>query len=500
MRNLYLVLRMRADEMFGLSTTRYETNGKKKTFSILHKVIMALVAVILFVAIFVASKLLAANGFATILPTVSYVIASVVTFLMTILQLNDTVSGDEDSEFLLSMPFGIGTVPISMFLTMYLKSLVYTALFEVPMIIPYVSVVGGSTGFWVHWVIGFLATCLPISGIAALIGMTIALILSSSSRNNQIQSTIYLVVSAGAVALVFNLVRKIGHVFVDGIGQDPADLSANIVKELCVNYNFARLYQLGVVEMTNVYTFLFVLLSVIWYLFFLGLLTVSYKEFIIALRCPITYQDYEFKALEAKDMEKALFKRELEQFLRSKSYLVSSLVGPIVATVIGIFLAVIGGEEFFTRFGAATVAAGIKNALPAIICFVVALGCTSYCAMSIEGKRHWIMETMPMDERIIEKSKIKVSLLVTVPTAIITSILFVIAFRPNVIIAIATVILPLAYAVLTSWWGIKMDSKYADYSSEDERQAMRHGTSFLFAYLPSVVIPLVIAAVIIAVA
>ena len=45
-----------------------------------------------------------------------------------------------------------------------------------------------------------------------------------------------------------------------------------------------------------------------------------------------------------------------------------------------------------------------------------------------------------------------------------------------------------------------MDSKYADYSSEDERQAMRQGTSFLFAYLPSVVIPLVIAAVIIAVA
>ena len=491
MRDLGLLLKLRLNESLGISSTLHEQDKRKKAQKCLHGVVMLLMAVIVVEVVTTVSLWLADIGCAPMLPVLGYMISSVITLVFTILSINNTLSGNQDIEFLMSMPFHSVTQVAVMFLLMYMKNLLWTLLVSGPMGIVYAMEMQVSSDFWGMWILGLLFTGLPASGIAALLGMIVAVLLCTSKNSNMIQSIISLGVIGGMLLLVVVMLNQIGNGLLETIHQNSDVVCQNIIDGITLNYKLGRFYQNGIVEQQPMWIFLFVLISVVWYGFFVFFLSMSYQELILALRSPVEYKQYMRDEWVQKDLKKALYKRELEQWLQSKSYMVSSLVGCVCAVFLAVAFLIKGANEWCAMFGLMPYFEAIKWCMPFVLCLFVGMSCTSYCAMSMEGRRHWIMQTMPVDEKVLKTSKVKLNLTITVPTVIVSAWMLCVAFEVSVIEGVLYFLIPLVYAGISAWWGICVDSKYADYSSESENQTMHQGMSFVLGYLPGIVIPVI---------
>ena len=495
MHDLALLMRLRADELFRISSTKYETNPKQKAFRRAHTLIMVLLAVAVFAGLFVLSQKLAALGFRDMLPSMGYILATVVTFLVTVLKMNETLAGTDDAEYLLSMPLRNGVQVLTIFLTQYLRNLFYTFLISAPMGIVYALSAPVPGKYWVYWVIGQLVTCMPISGIGSLVGMVVALILSASTRSNLIQSIVAIVTTGVTISVLLNIINKMGIIMQKGLGKSPEELASEFVTVFSQNYRFSRLFQLGIVEMSPVWTALFIVLSAVWYGFFVFLLTMGYNVIIISLRCPIDYHEYELTELKQQPLSRALYKREAANLFHSRAYFTNSFLGVLLGILIPLQLARTGAATFFGRFGLSAWEHPAAVAAPFVLCLFIALANTTYCSMSLEGKRHWILETSPMDGAVLRRAKQNLNLTITVPLALLSAALTIVAFRPGIVLSLLTVLLPIGYAFATAWYGSVIGERYADYSATSEQQAMRQGVPFLLGYLPMVLLPAALAVI-----
>lgn len=496
MHDLALLMRLRADELFRISSTKYETNAKQKAFRRVHTLTMLVLAVAVFTGLFVLSQKLAALGFRAMLPSMGYILATVVTFLVTVLHMNETLAGSEDAEFLLSMPLRSGVQVFTIFLTQYLRNLFYSFLVSAPMGIVYALSAPVPGKYWVYWVIGQLFTCMPISGIGSLVGLAIALLLSSSTRSNLIQSIVAIVTTGVTIRLLLGIINKMGVVMEKGLGRPPEELAQEFVTIFSQNYRFSRLFQLGIVEMTPVWTVLFIILSAIWYGFFIFMLTMGYNVIIISLRCPIDYHEYELTTLKQQPLSRALYKREASHLFHSRAFFTNSFLGVLLGILIPLNFAQVGGHTFLSRFTLDAFERPLMFAMPFVLCVFIALSNTTYCAMSLEGKRHWILETIPMNNSVLRRAKQELNLTITVPLALLSALFTVLAFHPGIGLSVLTFLLPLAYAFATAWYGSIIGEKYADFSATSEQQAMRQGVPFLLGYLPMVLLPAVLAVVV----
>ncbi len=450
-----------------------------KEFADPRKLILVPMYAVVFFGIFELAKYLDASGQTSTLPILGYVMALALTFITTILKINDTFSGKDDSEFLLSMPFSSAVQVFSMFTIMYVKNLAYCILTELPCLLVYMQTQHINIPVWI---IGLLFTSLMINGIAVLVGIVIILGLASSPKKNQIVSGISLTLIAAVIALVLLLADRI-YLVTTGV----AGLDVSIVGEVTHYFRIARFYQMGIVEgeITNI--LLYVFMSLIWYAVFLFMHTMAYQTVITELRSPAVYGTMDEVKGTPKEPEKALLKKEINQFLRSRSYLINASIGLILGIALPINFIILGTETLGM----------LKWAVPAIICLCVGLSCTTYCSLSMEGRRHWIMETIPMEVNDVVKSKVLINLYLTVPMSVISGILFAIAFHANVIQIILYLVVPVLYSFLTAILGIKLDIKYGSFKSESEDIVLRQGKPFLLGYVPFVVVPVVVAALIV---
>ena len=482
MYNFFLLLKIRLDEMFEISTTKFQKQFSKKFSYLFHKIIMLLLYITGFYFFYLLAYFLGTLGLAEILPVTGYLGAMVITFISVLLTINETFTGNEDSEFLLSMPISAFNQVIVLFIIVYIKNLLYCIMIEVPFYIVYHQCVSGGCNFG-PWLIGLLFTSLPVCGIATLVGMVIILSIVHSPKKNQIMSVISLVFVFTAIIILIAIADTI-YLTVTG-GSIFENMASLIISNLTSNLKFARFYQLGIVEGQITYTFLFVFMSIIWYAVLLFMHTMAYQTSITALRSPISYGEKDtndiLSLMKENGTQIAMVKKEISQFLGSKSYLMHSMIGIILGIVLPINFLVVGVDEFDTYIAK----------IPFLICTLVGVSCTTYCALSIEGRRYWIMEASPANLWELNKAKIFVNLIFTLPMAILSGTLFSVAFYTSVLQTLLNILLPASYAFVSAYYGIIINAKFVDYSCESEEMVMNRGTTFLLGYLPVILLPLI---------
>ncbi len=492
MRNLWMILKNDCNESLGLSALAHERGTSRKWASFLKVLVELLMVICVFWAFHALGRGIAKVGFADAIPLFGYTIGTILSLVITILKINESLAGKTDAEFLMAMPLSNFVQVLVIFLRLYLWNMLFVLLSNIPMIMSYVDVRHPDATFWVLWIIGLLLTSLPVTGVAALVGTFLALILSSVKNSNMIHSIITLSVFVAVSAVVLNIGNGFGKVL--GNGQNVEHMISVIVG----NYKLGYFYQHGIMGRETGWLFLFILISVIWNLLFVFFMSMSYEEVILALRAPKFYRSFSYGTQTQTEMQKSLFKKELQQWLHSRSYMLSTLMGVLFAVIFSVFFLIKGPQDLFAEYGVMKYYDTIKNAIPFLLATFAAASCTTYCAMSMEGRRHWIMETMPMDETLIKKSKWKLNIVTVLPPIVLSSILLAIAFRVSALQWILYLVVPAAYTIVSAWWGLFIDTRFADYSSESENQILRGNTSFFAGFIPGVVLPLVIMMLIIA--
>ncbi len=486
MRNFFLMLKIRLDEKFEISSTFTQKDPQKKVYMVFQRILMLAILAIVFVALKFFANYLAAAGLGETLPILGYYAAVLVTFLVTVFGIYEDFSGNEDSEYLLSMPFSGAVQVFVMFVMLYVKNLLFCLIIELPFYMTYREAVGTDLHVGT-WIVGLLFTSLPISGIAVLIGMFVILCLVSNQYKEQIITGVTVLVITIAVAFILVMADRIYMVSTGQVVYDGVSVSQGFLKEICKNFRFGRFYQMGIVDGSVPYIILFMFISFIWYGVFLFFHTVAYRHIITALRSPMAYGEMSREKVVARlkvtQAKTAMLRKEAAQFFRSRRYILQAAFGLVLALAIAVNFVVIGTEGFqeYSKY------------VPVFLCLCVGISNIAYCAMSMEGKRNWIINTSPLSKKELRQAKSKINIYLVAPVVIIAGVLLGVAFQVNVLVMILYFVLPIAYLfvlVLYSGW---MGSTFASFNYESEDMAMHRGVPFLFAYVPGVVIPIVVA-------
>lgn len=479
MSNFLLLLKVRLDQMFEISATFRQSKLNKKVGMISHHIIMILLYGIIFGVIYRLADYLKDLGFAGALPVIGYFGAVALTFIFTIIKINETFTGNEDSEFLLSMPFSSATQVFVMFVMMYIRNLLCCVLIELPIYLVFKPAASGTLAFGT-WLWGLLLTSLPMCGIAVLVGMFIILSIVHMPQKNQIISGIALFFTAIAIVLGIVMADRIYLVATGRVTFEGEVLADGLVKEICRNFKFGRFYQKGIVEGDTAYIFLFSFLSLIWYVILLFMHTMAYQSVITQLRCPIAYGELErkevVKRLKEHNLFMVLLKKEFNQFTRSENYLLQCSIGVLLGIAVPVNFLIIGTSGLEE----------MQIMIPLLLCLFVGISNITYCSMSMEGKRHWIIEAAPLEISLLRNAKLSLSLFIMAPMVVFGGIIMGIAFNLNMAKTLLYIVIALIYAVIISLCGNIIGERFADYGSESESVVLHRGMPFLIGYLPGI--------------
>ena len=456
----------------------------KEDFSFVRLLILTTIYIGIFITLCKLSQFIGRIGLSSILPITGYIMTLVITFLVVILSLNDLFSGNEDSEYLLSTPIGIFSQVMVMFVRMYIKNLLYTILIQVPFLLGYISY-GGSISM-IKWVIGLLFTSLPICGIATLIGMVILLSLARNNHKNLIMSILTILSMIVAIIILIVVIDRIYLISTHQVHFDASVVSQSIIQELSKNLKFARFYQYGIVQNDIGYLLLFIFMSVIWYGVLLFMHTMAYQTVITALHAPnshgIKTKQEVLNKMHMRSPYRTLIHKELSQLLGSKAYLTHISLGMILALILPINFMIIGTDHFLQY----------KNMIPILLCILIGISNISYCSLSFESKRYWIVSSAPIDHKLVIKSKGLVNILFILPIMIISSICFSIAFKCSIDMMIINIIISILYTILITLYGLYINSIYRNYYSETESIILHLSQNYILGYLPGILLPLII--------
>ncbi len=486
MRSLALLMKLQLDGIFRFSEFRYAKSGKAKIAFFLRSLVPLLLAFVLYGVCYYLGQTLSKGGLAGVLPVLGYLLGSLLTLIFTMIKINELLAGDDNALFLLSLPISTFWHVFLIFLRLYVECTILVLLSNIPFLQAYLMAVSVDGGFLGRWIVGLCFTCLPITGIASLAGIFLALILCSVKNSNLLHSMIMLAVLFVMGLLVGNSIGNVSNAV--SMHKDQSE----IIRAICANYSFGRMYQNGVVENNGAFFFLFLVASSVRFLFFFLFMLVAYQEIVLALRAPKVYKTFSYGTQEAKTKHRALEERLWSQWIHSRSYMVSTLIGPMYALMSSAFCLL--REQEIRQFLYADCGRGRVDLV--ILCLLLALlgmGCSSYCGFSMEGKRHWIMESMPMEEKDMEGLLVKRNLFITIPVAVVSCIFLALAFSFGILESLGFLLCSLAYCLLTAFYGAKIDKKFADYSMLSENQILRQSTSFFLGWLPGVAIPLLLA-------
>lgn len=448
MNDFFLVAKVRLNQRFKISVLKHEKSRPKKFRTVFGWVIKAFLFILAGLLIYSVSQTLAARGYADALPLMSYVIGSMISLILAILKINEMVSGQNDVDFLLSLPIPKVIQIALMFIRIYLESSLFVLLFAVPMVIVYAGAVQVTFLFWLRWLLGAVLTALPVNGIASVVGIAIALILSTLRRRNLVQS----ILSLAVIGLLLVLSLHMIYLVLDIINSETSGVAAagEIVEVICENYAFGRLYQRSVVQGILGYVLLFILLSGIWYVLGTFFLNIAYQDFMLALKAPVEYKEYTLGFLKQQDLKRALFSRELSLWLNSKSLMMRSLVGAEIAVILACWF-LIRGDRLFVSLGLEAQRTVVLWLLPLAVCVCLTLCSLSFAFTSQEGKSAWILKSAPIGNKLISSARGKVILFITVPIALITAVIFSAALRLSFGMAVYYLLLPLFVSLIAAY-------------------------------------------------
>jgi ABC-2 type transport system permease protein len=113
--------------------------------------------------------------------------------------------------------------------------------------------------------------------------------------------------------------------------------------------------------------------------------------------------------------------------------------------------------------------------VPFIFGWMVSMGVTTSSAISMEGKSLWIIKSLPVSARDWLAAKIKVTLLLAIPSILIASTLVVIGLKPGIVDAIWMYLVPLAYTFAFSVFGLWLNIRMPRLDWQSEAEAIKQG-------------------------
>lgn len=402
------------------------------------------------------------------MPSLFMALSSILVLMTTIFKVKGTIFGFRDYDMVMSLPVKNSEIVASRLILLYSINLVFSIMIMLPVMIAYGIIARPGLLFYIFTIISvFLIPLLPII-IASILGTVITYAAMRFKYSNVVYMTLSFILLLALMIIPF---------FIQDSEEAFAIIHQVIADQINNIYPLAGLYSRAVTEYDLVSMIIFITISVIAFIiysFVVGKLFVKINTLIMTGR---NKTNYKLGELKTSSPMRSLFKKEVKRYFSSNVYVMNTAFGVVMLVILAIALPFVDLDTIIVEFDITGV---IKDIMPMVITFCIAMSCTTMASISIEGKNLWIIKSLPVSVKSIFTSKILVNLSILVPAFIATIFIAVVLQVPLVqgFIMTLTVVF---FSVFVALYGLVINLSFPSLSWTNEVVIVKQSTSTMIS-------------------
>lgn len=480
MSNLGLLINTNILNEFGLNKIKHMNSKEKSKILALIIPLIALVGYLLYIVFdicFELSDILLAMNQMELLLLAGFIGAVLFSLFTTLYKSSSYLFEAKDFEILISLPIKESTILISKMFMLLMSNYLFTAPFIFVTGIVYSVKMDVSFVYYINLILMFL--CTPL--IPIIVSSIIAFLLGSVSSKIRYKNAILILGSIALLVVYMGVTSQL-----DVIGKTILKNTSSIVEGIRKIYFMSFYYLEGLINGDLLSVLKFVTISLGLFIAFAVLFGKQYK--VINGRMNESYKSkkYEEKELKTSNVIQALLQKELKRYFSSYIYVLNTSVGMVMLVVFTLGLVIFGSNKISDILQLNLDLAIVKVQMIGILLFCVAMTCTTYCSISLEGKNLWILKSLPIKEIDIFKGKIKLNLLMNVPISIICFLLISLKMKFDIGFIIVGTLGIVSVAVLTALLGLYMNLLFPNLDWKNEVAVVKRSISIIAVILFSI--------------
>ena len=350
----------------------------------------------------------------------------------------------KDSDLLLSMPIPVRDIMAARLIGVYLMGLMYSGVVVIPAVgVYFITAHPGISG--ITAVIMTVMVTVLVLILSCILGWVVAKI-AVKLKNKSIITVIVSIAFLGGYYYVYFRANEI----ITGIVANSAAVAAKVRASAYPLYIFGKAFAGDVLPTIIISLIILALLAATWLIMsrtFLKLVTSSGKT---------AKTVYKEKTVKQQGTDRALLRREINHFLSSPSYMLNCSLGALFMIAVAVF-SLIKSDWFI----------GVVTRMDEdLLEYAPTFACLLLCLLSSMN---------------ILTAKLKLHMLFTAVPALICSICFCIALKPELLTAAVMIILPQIFTLLCAVSGLRVNIRMPNLTWSSESGAVKQSLGIMLA-------------------
>ena len=219
----------------------------------------------------------------------------------------------------------------------------------------------------------------------------------------------------------------------------------------------------------------------------------SYRKINSLLKSHAASGNYKMSKQKTRSVVQTIAYKEFKRLMGSSNYLVNATVGELLSVALGIAAWVIGFDGIikFVTNGAPVTTQMVAPAIPYIVYFLIGMMATTACSPSLEGKNYWIIQSLPIDKKVLYKGKMLFNMYLTVPFMTFAILSLCITGHVNVLNTVLDVILGIALCAFSTTWGCVCGVRHMRLDWENEIEVIKQGAAVVIYLFPNMIVTMI---------
>lgn len=407
---------------------------------------------------------------------------TVFTFMEGIYKSQGILFDSKDNDLLFSLPIKRSSILTVRIIKLLLFEYLYNLMFFLPAIVVYVYFETPGINFYlITLLITILIPIIPTI-ISCFLGYIIKMLSSKVKSKRLIQTILTGILMVGLIILSTKT-----NGFISNIAKNATSINSFLTKlyypigayiNLITKFNALELVKLVLIHIIPL--ILFVLLGQIFYFRIIS----NFKGSSVSKK-----SKNKKLCIKAHKPIVSLTKKELRRYFSSTVYIFNTAVGMIIVVFATILLCTKGeGAIDIFKDNNGVAIASLSTMYYVIVYFALAFTSISSSSISLEGKTINITKTLPIDYKLIFKSKILTCFILELPLVVISELVFVIRFNMGIVYLLQLIGLTIGMILFNAVVGLIVNLKFPKLNASNDTEVVKQSMSATISVMAGFVV------------
>lgn len=431
-------------------------------------------------------------GFADMVPALVATVLSLMAVVLTLFKSNGYLYSFKEYDMLMAMPFSVRCVVANRFLLMYIRSLPWDILISLSALVGYAIKVQPSVWVYVIWIV--LTPFIPLlpTVLMSLIGVVIADIGSRFRFKKVVQTILVFAITIPLAfsGVIINSIAKNDQI--SDLMRVSSDAMAGVSRYVpTVSWFDKAVNHADILSLS-----LLIGLSVVAFVLLVLFMSATYRRINSRLEVSAARRGRArvSPVYKKKSVKQSIAFCEFKRMTGSTNCAVNMFFGSVIAIVAGVVLPFIGIEPLIRMMakGKTFDLAPFRLVWPVLTYFFLGMSPTTVVSPSLEGKRYWILRSLPIDKMTIYKGKMLLNIYINLLPGLFVVTTGLISLKATWYEYILGLLMITAMCLFSTTRGLKCGLKHVNLEWENELDVIKRGAATTIYLLPNMFATLIL--------